>query len=240
MALIAYPGGAQQRDRNIALMQAHSKADELVKGRYWEGGKGCAVGCILHDYGHSGTSDHMAFESLFGVPVALARLQDTIFEHLPNAESQKWPVRFWEAIQPGADLSLVQWQFLAFAVRDALERPSAASVREACQPALNIVEAAARGEPIDESAAWRARIAAESAARSTASVASVAALSVAALRAAARGAAWSAAVWRAAWCAVESAKSAESAAIARSAVWKRYAGKLIELMAAAPIIEPAA
>ena len=102
MALIAYPGGAQQRDRNIALMQAHSQADELVKGRYWEGGKGCAVGCILHDYGHSDTSDHMAFEPLFGVPVALAMLQDTIFENLPNAESQKWPARFWEAIQPGA------------------------------------------------------------------------------------------------------------------------------------------
>ena len=37
-------------DALIAELQAHVAADKLVKGSYWEGGKGCAVGCTLHSY----------------------------------------------------------------------------------------------------------------------------------------------------------------------------------------------
>ena len=223
--LRAWHGDAKLKRATVAAMAAHRKADELVQGYgYWADGKGCAVGCLIKG------DDHSLYEPRFGIPEALARLEDTIFEKLSKADAQRWPERFLKAAKPGADLSLVQWQFSAFVVEEALSRPEAESVREACQPALEVVRARARGEAVTESAARSA----ESAARSAANAAW-----------SAENAAWSASAWSAAN--AESAAPVGSAArsaanvawsaenVERSAVWKRYAGKLIELMAAAPV-----
>ncbi len=246
--LLAWHGDAALKKATVAEMAGHRKADRLVKSVYWEGGKGCAVGCLVH------SGQHSEYESRFGIPQALARLEDTIFENLPKADAMRWPERFLKAAKPGADLSLVQWQFLAFVVEEALLWPEAGSVREACQPALEIVRARACGEDVSESAVRSA----ESAARSAESAARSAAWS--AVRSAARSAARSAesAAWSAESAARSAARSAESAAesaarsaarsawsaarsawsaarSAWSAAWKRYADKLIELMAAAPV-----
>ena len=205
------------KQATVAEMAAHREADNLVKGVYWEGGKGCAVGCLIH------SGNHAEYEPRFGIPQALARLEDAIFENLPNADAMLWPERFLKAAQPGADLSLVQWQFLEFVVEDALSQKGAESVREACQPALAVVRAKARGEAVSASAARSAERPAWSATRSAARSAAWSA---------ARSAAWSAAsAASAVWSAANAARSAESAAW--GAAWKRYADKLIELMEAA-------
>ena len=36
----------------IARVKAQEKADEIVKGRYWENGKGWAVGSTIHGNRH--------------------------------------------------------------------------------------------------------------------------------------------------------------------------------------------
>ena len=164
--LLAWHGDPALKKSTVAIMAAHRKADTLVKGLYWENGRGCAVGCLVHG------SDHALYESRFGIPQTLARLEDTIFENLPNADAMRWPERFLKAARPGADLSLVQWQFLEFVVAEALSREEAASVREACQPALEIVRARARGEAVSESVAESAESAAWSVAESAESAAS--------------------------------------------------------------------
>src|SRR5690349_7382454 len=97
-------------------LAAHREADRLVKGTYWEDGKGCAVGCTLEavrlrcgkkiEHGR-----HALYEPELGIPQALARLEDRIFENLPNEHSQRWPERFISAIAPGADLTLVWPRF---------------------------------------------------------------------------------------------------------------------------------
>src|ERR1041385_984810 len=112
MTMLAYHGRNDLKAGVLAILAEHREADKLVKGRYWEEGKGCAVGCtlesvrriegkrsIVHD-------SHALYERYLGVPTALARLEDGIFEGLPNGESQAWPERFASAIQPGADLSM--------------------------------------------------------------------------------------------------------------------------------------
>lgn len=238
-ALLAWHGDSALFKATVAEMAAHRKADRLVKGIYWEGGKGCAVGCLIKG------SNHSQYETRFGIPEALARLEDTIFENLPNGEAMKWPERFLKAAKPGADLSLVQWQFLAFVVDDALSRPAAASVREACQPALEVVRAKARGEPVSESAAMSAARSAEmSAAMSAAVSAESAAMSAASaawsIARSTANAAWSAAsvAWSIARSTARSTESAANAESATSAAWKRYANKLVELMMAAPVPEP--
>lgn len=89
----------------LERITAHEKADEIVKGIYWEEGKGCAVGCTVEK---SDGTQHSSFETELGLPEWLARLEDTIFEGLPNEEAKTFPRRFLEAINVGSDLTAVK------------------------------------------------------------------------------------------------------------------------------------
>ena len=44
------------KEKYLTRVQAHYKADEIIQGKYWENGKGCAVGCTIH------SSDHKNYE----------------------------------------------------------------------------------------------------------------------------------------------------------------------------------
>jgi hypothetical protein len=90
----------------LARVAGHADADEIVKGRYWENGKGCAVGCTIHGEAHE------SFERELGIPQMLAWLEDVIFEGLPNRLAKTWPERFLSSVAPGRELSPVGWQFL--------------------------------------------------------------------------------------------------------------------------------
>ena len=96
--MLTFHGSQELKDQRIAQVRAHRLADQLVKGQYWENGKGCAVACILH------SSDHWLAESELGIPVELFYLTDRIFESLPNGEAMMWPERFLQAIPVGVDL----------------------------------------------------------------------------------------------------------------------------------------
>jgi hypothetical protein len=79
----AFHNDPQIQEKYIARVSKHAQMDEIVKGKYWEGGKGCAVGCTIH------SGNHAAYETEIGVPEWLARCEDTFFENLPNRESPK-------------------------------------------------------------------------------------------------------------------------------------------------------
>jgi hypothetical protein len=108
----AFLGNPKIKAKYLARLTAHAKGDEIVKGKYWENGKGCAVGCTIH------SSDHMAYETELGIPVMLAKLEDEIFENLPNGTAMEWPFRFLSAINIGVDLSMVGSQFLYWLLMD--------------------------------------------------------------------------------------------------------------------------
>ena len=203
-AMIAYHGKEAEKESILAQLRAHAAADELVKGLYWEDGKGCAVGCTVH------SGKHVEYETRFGIPEMLARLEDAIFEGLPSARAKKWPVRFMSAIRPGSDLSRVGWQFLHWLLTDEKVNPGINHplVRDAVKQCADVLAPMAKGKPVDKDAAWSAAESARSAAESAESARSAAE--------SARSAAWSAR--SAAWSAAESARSAaESAESARSA-----------------------
>jgi hypothetical protein len=98
--LLAFHADPAVKEKYLTRVRAHRLADEIVQGYgYWQNGKGCAVGCTLH------SSNHGAYETEMGIPRILARLEDRIFEGLPNDEAKTWPERFLSAAAPGADLS---------------------------------------------------------------------------------------------------------------------------------------
>jgi hypothetical protein len=239
--MIAYNGDKKVKSKILKQLLAHAKADEIIKGKYWEGGKGCAVGCTIH------SSDHAEYEPRFGVPQMLARLEDRIFEGLPNAEAKQWPIKFMSAIAPGADLSRVGWKFqywllTAEKLNPGINHPL---VRDAVKKCADVLIPLTKGQPVDGPAAWSAESAARSAARSAESAAESAAWSARSAESAAESAAWSArsaesaaesAAWSAESAARSAARSAESAAesaeSAESAAWSLMAQKLLELIRA--------
>lgn len=110
--MLAYHGDPAIKRKYLARVRAHAKADELIKGQYWQDGKGCAVGCTIHG------SNHAAYETELGIPASIAHLEDTLFERLDNGTAQAWPARFLKAIKPGADLSLVTARFMHWLLVD--------------------------------------------------------------------------------------------------------------------------
>ena len=231
--LIAYHNSPAAKVAILAQLQEHYDADAIVKGQYWEEGKGCAVGCTIH------SGDHAQYEPLFGIPQELARLKDTIFEGLPNAEAKEWPMQFMGVIRPGADLTKVRWKFLHWLLTDASVNPGVAhpTVSRAVKDVADIMLQLSLGNTVEESAA---RSAALTAARSAALTAARSAALTAA-RSAARSAAWSAAwsaesaavpatpaaaAWSAAW-------SAESAAVPAESAYSMMARKLLQLLSEA-------
>jgi hypothetical protein len=190
MSLIAYHNDKAIKSAILKQLRAHAEADEIVKGQYWEDGKGCAVGCTIHG------ANHAEYESSFGIPQMLAHLEDCIFEGLPNVEAKKWPVRFMSAIEPGQDLSLVGWKFLHWLLTNEKVNPRINDplVRDAVKQCADVLVPLTKGEPVDKRAAKRAAHAAWSAADAAED------------RVAGRAA------WSAAWGAWSAAKSADCAA----------------------------
>jgi hypothetical protein len=223
--MIAYHGDPKIKERLLAQLQAHHDADEIVKGKYWENGKGCAVGCTVH------SGDHAQYEPLYGIPQMLARLEDTIFEGLPNERSKMWAIEFADAVEEGTDLSLVGWKFQHWLLIDEKINPGINHplVRDAVKRCADVLADLANGKPLNvESARSAARSAAESAARSAESAARSAESAARSAARSARSAAWSAE--SAAESAESAAESARSAADYREKAYVLMADKLLELI----------
>lgn len=225
----AYHNDQMLKDLMLLSLQDHYDADEIVKGQYWEGGKGCAVGCTIY------SDQHKDYETLLGIPEWLAHLEDAIFEGLPNGKAKHWPIRFMSAIKTGVDLERVKIPFLIFVVESTLDKFDHKEFPD-CKKAIDSVLVELRRDVIDKdqikAAARAARAAAMAAVRS--------ACAASAAEAAAEASTWAemavrAAVRAAAWAAVKAAAGDASAAsdTASAAAWEKFADKLIELIESA-------
>ena len=103
---LSYHNDNAIKTKFVARARGHQKADEIVKGQYWEDGKGCAVGCLVH------SSSHFQLSSELGIPIGMARLIDRLFEGMPTENSKKFPLRFVQAIPVGKDLNAVMDRYL--------------------------------------------------------------------------------------------------------------------------------
>ena len=72
--MIAFHNDPTIKEKYLSRVTEHERADEIVKGQYWENGKGCAVGCTIH------SGNHAAYETELGIPRWMARLEDCISE----------------------------------------------------------------------------------------------------------------------------------------------------------------
>ncbi|MGH7745028.1 MAG: hypothetical protein ACREQ5_09545, partial [Candidatus Dormibacteria bacterium] len=149
--MLAYHNDPAVKAKYLNRVRAHEAADEIIHGKYWERGKGCAVGCTVH------SSSHVAFETEMGIPQMLARLEDRLFEGMANGDSKKYPARFLSVIPVGADLSRVGWIFLHWLLTEELtgrDNPRVAKQIKAC---ADVLVPLTKGEPADKEACLKAR-----------------------------------------------------------------------------------
>jgi hypothetical protein len=64
--MLAYHNDPKIKAQYLRRVRAHEKMDEIIQGKYWERGRGCAVGCTIHG------SDHTQYETELGIPEWLA------------------------------------------------------------------------------------------------------------------------------------------------------------------------
>ncbi len=112
--LRAYHGGSALKEAVLAELAEHRAADEIIRGTYWDGHRGCAVGCLTHDE----NGGHGQFPTRWGVPIVIARLIDSIFEGLPVDVALDWPARIMGALPVGADLTMVWPHFAVWLLVD--------------------------------------------------------------------------------------------------------------------------
>ena len=255
--MMSFFGSQCLRDAVVERVREHQRLDQIAQKFYWDGSKGCAIGCVLH------SGEYMAFEQQLGLPVFLAYLDEHIFENLPLGEAKAWPLRFIEAVPVGVDLELVFPRFMHWLLSETDGVRKYADARTG--PILDMLVAMyarrIEGIPFDVAAAWAAGDAAGAAgdaagdawaAAGDAAGAAGDAAGAAGAAGDAAGAAWAAAwaaamatrdaAWAAAWAASDSAMATRHAAgyavmaaagAARAAAWSaRYAAGYAVMAAA--------
>jgi hypothetical protein len=113
--MLSFHNKPELKEFYLQRVKNHHAADEIIKGKYWEAGKGCAVGCTVH------SSSHSAYETDLGIPRIIARLQDRIFEGMSNDKAKDFPVQFIENTPIGVDLNNVWRKFLSWLLIDEQE-----------------------------------------------------------------------------------------------------------------------
>ena len=87
----------EDKELLLARVRAHREADRIAQGAYFDASDGrvrvCAVGCAMVDPADPtalAVSDwHAAQEERWGIPAWLGRLEDRIFEGLPEQEARE-------------------------------------------------------------------------------------------------------------------------------------------------------
>jgi hypothetical protein len=227
--MLAYHNDPTVKAKYLDRIRLHARAVEIIHGKYWEHGKGCAVGCTIHG------SKHSLYESLLGIPQMLARLEDRLFEGLQNGRSKAFPEQFLLAAKVGADLSRVGWKFLHWLLTEELASRDDPRVSAQIKRCAHVLVPLTKGEPVNAVEARNAAAANAYAAANAADAAAYAAANAADAAAYAADAAANAAndayaADAAAYAAAAANDAANAAAYARSACYERMADKLLALM----------
>jgi hypothetical protein len=233
---------------------AHVAADSIAQGIYWDevSKRGCFIGCLAH------SNDPGINEHVYGLPVMVQRIAESIFESLPDDEAKAFFAALPDAVGcDGKDLSKVGWQFFAAELRALPRQPD--EVQVVIDPVIAGMDLLASGQEWAAAAravAWAAAARAVAWAAATADAARAAAwAAAAAARAdadvadAARAAAW--AVAAAAAADADVARAARAARAAHAAAWaaaaaawaaaaaarRRQRDTLLALISQAPVLE---
>jgi len=139
-------------------VQKHIAADAVTQGLYWNGERGCFIGCLAH------SSDATKLQDLYGLPLPLVHICERVFEGLPAYDAKAFFAAIPDAVGcDGKDLSRVHWEFLAAELRALPEMP--ADIQAVIDPVIAGMDLLAAGKEWPKDAAADAAAYAADAAR---------------------------------------------------------------------------
>jgi len=209
----AFHNDTEVKKKYLSRVEHHIKVDNLIRGKGWDGSKGCAVGCTLEKY------DHKAYETELGIPEWLARVEDALFEGMNLEKSKTFPKEFLESINPGSDLDKIKAPFLIMVLRRSLEHFDHEKYPDIYQAVQSVIDLYEIGEAPPNQ--FQAAEAAAEAAWAAEAAEAARAESVWAAGAAAEAAAGAAA---------RAAAEAAAGAAARAAEYDYFADELLKLL----------
>lgn len=161
----------QQELKEAAIAAAiwHRDQHMLARGTYWQGNRGCAIGCHAHHIRPDvvGGGQHAIVADGYGWPLWLCHLADCFFENTSYAYSQKWPEALCRAIPVGVDIAPVLHLFLVAVLEEALPHATE-EVAAIIRRVQSLHTAAAAGQAVSQEAAAAEAAAAEAAAEAAA------------------------------------------------------------------------
>lgn len=102
----------KNHDQLAVEVARHVEADAVLQGQYWDGSRGCFIGCLAH------SSDAAALGEAYGLPLPLVRVCESVFEGLPAEDAKAFFGAIPDAVgRDGKDLTRVHWAFLASELR---------------------------------------------------------------------------------------------------------------------------
>jgi len=196
------------------MARRHLCDDMLAAGNFqMVAGQACSVGCFCHDYGLT-PGDYEGLAKLTGYPEAAHRLQEAIFEGLPETERANWHVAFAEKAATVTDWQTVIDRIILTSLR--IAEPHDTSESKVVAAVIALYERRLNGDNPRE-AEWVAAYVAAVARRDAAGVATYAAGSAARVAVYAVGAAARADASAAGVAAADAA--ADAAGAARADAW---------------------
>ena len=116
MKQIAWKNTLLTKVEAIKQAKAHRLADEFQQMGWWDGEKGCSLGCMFNKYTDENWYE-IAHERT-GIPLDLVCLQEVMFEGLSKADSEFWTEDFYKAVPEHVDLSLVIPKLMVWLMED--------------------------------------------------------------------------------------------------------------------------
>lgn len=112
--MLAFHNNPAIKETYLQRIREHRAQDDLIRGTYWQHGRGCAVGCTIEKQ----YNVHKEFEIQLGIPRSIAYLEDTLFEGMSWMKALDFPERFLQSIKVGSDLSSVPDRFVLCLLSD--------------------------------------------------------------------------------------------------------------------------
>ena len=98
----------KNHDQLTIEVKKHIESDMVTQGTYWDGSRGCFIGCLAH------SSDVSVLGDRFGLPEPLVRICEIIFETLTPDDAKAFFAVIPDAVGcDGKDLTRVHWAFMA-------------------------------------------------------------------------------------------------------------------------------
>lgn len=148
--MLAFHNDPMIKEKYLNRLKKHQEMDDFRHGFYWDGFRGCAIGCTIEQT----YNVHKVYQYELGIPLPLVYLQDTLFEGMSYENALAYPVKFLQSINVGANLDTVDDKIILWLLSNpeySIMPITSGKTREILEEIISLVKREAAGESVSNS-----------------------------------------------------------------------------------------